>query len=321
MSKPHDAAFDDCMKDFELPAEAAGAAVAAKGGGVFGAVAGVLAHHGVTEFGEAVCDETITSGALGPPASYIEAKAGYVPGIDQVPDFGWHPNLTFGDHEHPSYIEAKLGYDPSTHTAPQFASNLEEAVPQAHLDRNQWQSDLVPDRMPQDTPFHDPHTGVTWTPDNAITESIWHGASNDCFRGELPAERVGALHANPEYREAFAEVAGHHAYDVDQVTPGAQACYDSTTGTKVEGGPHAGTWDFASPGVEGQRAEHWNMDVSPDRSADNYTSFHHSDGASSGFHNSGSSDMGHDSGGGGSSDGGHSGGDSSGGGSSGGHGE
>lgn len=305
--KDNDPVFNECMDQFETPANAVGVGVAAWGHSPLSAVAGVLAHRGVLEAGEAVCDGTLTSGALGPQASYFDAKVGYHPEA-APPSFDLHSGAgpVIGDGLHPSYAEAKLGYVPGVDAAPAFESEPDTSMPQAHLDRNQWQADLVPERMPAHMPFEDPHTGVIWSPDSRTTETVWHGADNDCFRGTLPHERVEALHNDPSYRDAFAQVNAHHGYSVDRTIPGAQACYDDMTGKLVDHGPHAGTWDFASPSVPGQSFQHLHMDVAPDWHADNYTGFNSVPAHNGGHFDHGSGyDSGH-SGGGADSGGGHS---------------
>lgn len=309
-SKLHDSAFDECIEQYETPAEIAGAVVAARSGGPTGAAAGVLAHHAVNAFGEAICDGTLTSDAFGPPVSYFGAKTEFLPG-SAPPNFDSHSVEFFGVDFHPSYTDAKLGYDIGHGFAPAFTNEVDSSTPQAHLDRNEWQVELVPEHMPQKMPFDDVYTGVTWSPDSRISETIWHGANNDCFRGVLPDERVEALQANPAYRNAFEQLNGHNGYNVDHVTPGAQACYDGTTGTLIDKGPHAGTWDFASPSVPGQELAHFNLDVVPDWHDDHYTAIHAASLDSGSHHDGGAgygadySDSGTDSGGGHSDTGSH----------------
>jgi len=139
-----------------------------------------------------------------------------------------------------------------------------------HLDRNLYQSGLVPDHYPDALPYLDPHTAITWTADNPVSEAVFHGLDNDCLRGQLPLQRVEELRATPQYRHDFAALAADHGYDVDHATPGAQACY-GPDGHLVETGPHQGTWDYASPEAHGQTWEHLHMDVLPDVHADNYS--------------------------------------------------
>ena len=152
----------------------------------------------------------------------------------------------------------------------------------AHEDRNQHQAGFVPDHLPSDSPFVDPSTSITWTQDDANSSAVFHGNDNTCIRGELPDEMVDDLRADPGYRDDFSNIAGGHGYSVDEVIPGAQACYGPDGGL-IESGPHQGTWDFASPNVPGQTMEHFWMDVVPDVTvSDHYTSYPNDDHFSGG---------------------------------------
>lgn len=183
-------------------------------------------------------------------------------------------------HEHVSPSDNEVLQDPPP-LPPEFLSQFEEMdralgleVNHAHLDRNQYQDDIVPEHIPQDLPYFDPATSVNWERDNQITESIWHGADNDCVRGALPADMVADLRNDVQYRADFAHVAGDNSYDVDDIVPGAQACY-GPDGNLIDSGPHQGTWDFASPGISGQAGEHFQMDVLTDAQSDDYASSNH----------------------------------------------
>lgn len=140
-----------------------------------------------------------------------------------------------------------------------------------HLDRNLFQQGLAPEHMPDFDSHYDPNTGITWMADDTRSEGIWHGGY-DCYRGDLPDQMVSDLHADPVYRDAFAQIAGDHGYNVDTMIPGAQVCYDEQ-GTIIDSGPHQGTWDYASPAEPGQSWAHLNLDVVPDYHADAYTHY------------------------------------------------
>lgn len=158
--------------------------------------------------------------------------------------------------DQPSYFYAKTGL-------------LVEPVPQAHLERNQWMEELAPPSLPDVLPFTDPRTGLNWIEDKPAGEFLYHG-NNDCIRAPIDSERVDALRADPEYRDAFQSLAGGSSLTVDQALPSAQACYAPSTGQLISSGPYVGTWDFANPDVPGQSYAHWAMDMAPDHRADNY---------------------------------------------------
>lgn len=127
----------------------------------------------------------------------------------------------------------------------------------SHLDRNQWQAPLAPQQVPPTDVWRDPVTGVEWDRDGMIERHFaapYHSVDTDgdgrddlaldCFRGTLPDETVEALRDNPDYREAFANVAGPDSpWNVDEITPGAQVCYDPRDGSLTK----SGTWDYATP--------------------------------------------------------------------------
>ena len=140
-----------------------------------------------------------------------------------------------------------------------------------HLDRNEFQQGLAPDRPHDNFCYVDPHTHIVWEPDDQRAADIWHGG-NDCFRGVLPEHTVEDLRADPHYRDAFDQVDAGHGYDVDHTVPGAQVCFERD-GALVDTGVHQGTWDYASPTVTDQRWEHWHLDVAPDNHSDNYTDY------------------------------------------------
>lgn len=158
--------------------------------------------------------------------------------------------------------------DDETSTAGAGPSNVGS---DAHLGRNEHMQNwvAVPPTYPEDLPYFDPTSGATVMEDDWIGEEGWHGG-NDCVRIVPPAVTVQELRDDPQYRDDFNAMAAGHDFDVDEVIPGAQVCYDPNTGDRIDNGPYVGTWDYASPAIPGQGWEHWVMDMVPDWSADNY---------------------------------------------------
>jgi hypothetical protein len=166
-----------------------------------------------------------------------------------------------------STIDSLFGSDDPPEGARPFS--VEEVG--SHLDRNQWQAPFEPAREPAGDVWQDPVTGVVWERDNFVEREFftgpYHSIDTDgdghddtelsCFRGELPDDMVQALREDPDYREAFANVAGPDSgWSVDEITPGAQVCYDPRDGSLTD----SGTWDYAAPQAF-QYDEHEELDI------------------------------------------------------------
>lgn len=152
----------------------------------------------------------------------------------------------------------------------------------AHEDRNQYQADFVPDHLPPDLPYFDPVYQVNWTQEDKNLSQVFHGAGNTCIDGALPDKMVQDLQDNPSYQATFSSIVGDHGYSVDEVIPGAQACY-APDGSLIDSGPHQGTWNFADFNVPGQTMEHIWLDMVPDVTvSDHYTTYPNDDHSSGG---------------------------------------